>query len=158
MLDLTPYGLEPLSDQHSWEQVSTVEGKTTGTLTFADSLVVCWFACSGNIPLLCQALNAVTGWDFSFDEGLRVGRRAINLMRIYNLKCGMTPSLDNPSPRYGSIPVDGAVKGISIMPHWKDMLSNYYGLMGWDPETGKPLPETLERLGLANLIPELKNL
>jgi aldehyde:ferredoxin oxidoreductase len=35
------------------------------------------------------------------------------------------------------------------------MRSNYYQLMGWDAETGKPLPETLERLGLAALIPDL---
>lgn len=155
MLDLTSYGLESKFDQHSWEQVSTVVGKTTGTLTFVDSLVVCWFACAGNIPLLCQALNAATGWDFSFDECLRVGRRAINMMRIYNIKCGLTPDMDEPSPRYGSTPVDGPLAGKSTRPHWKDMLSNYYSLMGWDRDTGLPLPETLKELGLEHLIKDL---
>jgi len=90
MLDLTPYGLETKFDAHSWEQVSTVEANTTGTLTLVDSLGICWFACSGNIPLLCPALNAATGWDFSFDEALKVGRRAVNLMRAYNIRCGLT--------------------------------------------------------------------
>jgi len=156
-LDLTPYGLETKFDPFSWEEVSTVMGKTTGTLTFVDSLIVCWFACSGNIPLLCQALNAATGWDFSFDEGLKVGRRAVNLMRIYNLKCGITPKLDNQSPKYGSTPVDGPHADKSILPHWKDMLGNYYNLMGWNRDTGLPLPETLRELGLEYAIKDHNN-
>ena len=156
MLDLTPYGLESKFDAHSWEQVSTVVGKTTGTLTFVDSLVICWFACSGNIPLLCSALNAATGWDFSFDEALKVGRRAVNLMRAYNIRCGLMPNMDNPSPRYGSTPVDGPNKGLSVMSHWKDMLSNYYNLMGWDRKTGIPLWETLTELGLEYVIKDLE--
>ena len=156
MLDLTPYGLESKFDAHSWEQVSTVVGKTTGTLTFVDSLVICWFACSGNIPLLCSALNAATGWDFSFDEALKVGRRAVNLMRAYNIRCGLMPNMENPSPRYGSTPVDGPNKGLSVMSHWKDMLSNYYNLMGWDRKTGIPLWETLTELGLEYVIKDLE--
>ena len=29
-----------------------------------------------------------------------------------------------------------------------EMLKNYYEKMGWDPETGVPTKETLERLGI----------
>jgi aldehyde:ferredoxin oxidoreductase len=42
------------------------------------------------------------------------------------------------------------------MPHWESLRRNYYQQMGWDAETGKPLPETLERLGLAHIVPDLK--
>ncbi|MFB0502019.1 MAG: aldehyde ferredoxin oxidoreductase C-terminal domain-containing protein, partial [Candidatus Bathyarchaeia archaeon] len=59
------------------------------------------------------------------------------------------------STRYGSTPVDGPTKGISIMPHWEKMLENYYNLMGWEVKTGKPLPETLKRLGLEHVIEDL---
>lgn len=145
-LDLIPYGLSNEYDPYSWEDISTIEGKTTGTMTFVDSLVICWFTCSGNIPLLCKLLNTVAGWDFSFDEGLEVGRRAVTLMRMYNLRCGIKPELDAPSPRYGSVPKDGPGKGLSVISHLKGMRSNYYKLMGWDPETGIPLPETLTKL------------
>ncbi len=31
------------------------------------------------------------------------------------------------------------------------MVENYYRLMGWDPKTGKPLPETLKQLGLEEI-------
>ena len=42
------------------------------------------------------------------------------------------------------------------MQKWSEMLINYYTLMGWDPETGKPLPETLRSLGLEELIEDLE--
>jgi len=35
------------------------------------------------------------------------------------------------------------------------MIENYYTLMGWDPQTGKPLPETLEKLGLGEIVKDL---
>ena len=45
--------------------------------------------------------------------------------------------------------------GKGIMPHWDSMLKNYYRLMGWDENTGKPLPETLKSLGLESVISQL---
>ena len=38
------------------------------------------------------------------------------------------------------------------MEKWDWMKSNYYSHMGWDPETGRPLPETLKKLDLTELI------
>ncbi len=35
------------------------------------------------------------------------------------------------------------------------MIKNYYNLMGWDEQTGKPLPETLKSLGLESVIPQI---
>jgi aldehyde:ferredoxin oxidoreductase len=37
------------------------------------------------------------------------------------------------------------------------MKSFYFELVGWDPETGKPLPQTLAALGLENLIGDLSS-
>ena len=34
------------------------------------------------------------------------------------------------------------------------MKANYYRQMGWDEQTGKPLPETLRALDLEELIPD----
>jgi len=44
------------------------------------------------------------------------------------------------------------------MPHWDEMLRNYYNLMGWDPETGVPLPSTLEDLEIGNVAIDLVTL
>ena len=41
------------------------------------------------------------------------------------------------------------------MEKWDGMVKNYYTLMGWDPQTGVPLPETLEKLDLKALIKDL---
>ncbi|MFC1533735.1 aldehyde ferredoxin oxidoreductase family protein [Thermodesulfobacteriota bacterium] len=155
LLDLTQFGLESSFDQHSWNTLSKVVGKTTGSLTFVDSLVICFFTCHGNIPLLTRALNAATGWDMTFEESLKVGRRAVNLMRIFNIKCGLTPDKEQPSERYGSIPVDGPSEGLSIEPHWNDMVGKYYELMGWNSETGLPFEKTLTELDLEDVAKNL---
>ncbi|MEM2126329.1 MAG: aldehyde ferredoxin oxidoreductase C-terminal domain-containing protein, partial [Candidatus Methanosuratincola sp.] len=80
------------------------------------------------------------------------GRRIVNLLRVFNLRCGITKEMDAPSARYGSIPQDGPARGISPMSVWEQVRRRYYEFMGWDPETGHPLPETLERLGLKTLV------
>ncbi|MDO8672076.1 MAG: aldehyde ferredoxin oxidoreductase C-terminal domain-containing protein, partial [Dehalococcoidia bacterium] len=68
---------------------------------------------------------------------------------------GITPAVEAPSERYGSVPEDGPSKGKSIAPEWNGMLDNYYQLMGWDRQTGKPLPETLRRYGLDKPLADL---
>ena len=84
-----------------------------------------------------------------------VGRRIVNLLRVFNFRHGMKVEDEQPSVRYGSVPVDGPAEGKNIMEKWQWMLENYRALMGWDPKTGKPLPETLEKLGLQELIKDL---
>ncbi len=153
--DLTIYGLPKKYDIFSPQDVSTVVAKTKGSLQFVDSLVVCAFITRLDLPLLGQAVKAATGWDIDFQEALNVGRRAVNLMRLFNIKAGLTPDLEWPSTRYGSIPVDGPCQGRGIMPYWEQMLDNYYQLMGWDRKTGLPLPGTLSQLGLEHLIKDL---
>ena len=51
--------------------------------------------------------------------------------------------------------INGRAKGKNIMEKWDWMVENYYTLMGWDTQTGKPLPETLRKLGLEELIEDL---
>ena len=149
--DLTVYGLPKTFDIFSPQDVSAVVAKTKGSLQFVDSLVACVFINRLELSLLCQAVKAATGWDIDIQEAINVGRRAVNLMRVFNIKSGLTPDLEQPSTRYSSTPVDGPCKGRSIVPHWEHMLDNYYQLMGWDRKTGMPLPETLKELGLEHL-------
>jgi aldehyde:ferredoxin oxidoreductase len=86
-----------------------------------------------------------------------LGLRIVNLARVYNFKVGHGRGSESPSPRYGSAPLDGPVRGESIVPVLDSMLDSYYEKMGWDKNTGKPLPETLERLGLAYIVKDLKD-
>jgi len=144
-------GLPPVRDRFSPEEVSRANAQFNGWHQFDDCLGVCRF-CFTNASLGIDALNAVTGWDFTLDEAMAVGRRIVNQLRVFNFRHGLRKEMERPSPRYGSVPVDGPAAGKGIMPHWDFMLRNYYEHMGWDPETGKPLPETLRKLGLGDLV------
>lgn len=126
-----------------------------GGRQFEDCLGVCWISTRCHVKLLAQGVSAATGWDFSPQEAMEVGRRVVTLLRAFNMRHGHTAEMDAPSPRYGSTPVDGPAQGKSIMPHWNEMRSKYYEGMGWDKETGKPTPDTLRQLGLGYAIPEL---
>ncbi|MFC2018394.1 aldehyde ferredoxin oxidoreductase family protein [Chloroflexota bacterium] len=122
---------------------------------FEDSLMTCRYTTRADLKLEAEALSAATGWDFPAEETMQVGRRIVHLLRAFNVRHGHTAEMDAPSPRYGSIPVDGPAQGTNIMAHWEDMRRQYYELMGWDTETGKPLPDTLKSYDLEYAIPEL---
>lgn len=124
-------------------------------MPFEDTLGTCRFATLVDMEVLAEAVRAVTGWDFDVDEAETLGLRILNLTRVYNFRCGHTRELEAPSPRYGSAPVDGPSKGVSIVPVLDEMLDMYYERMGWDKETGKPLPETLKKLGLEHVIKDI---
>ena len=148
-------GLPRPVDMFDPETISTVDAKIKGAMIFEDSLVTCRFNTNTNLDLICQAINAATGWDMNIQEAMTIGRRAVNLARAFNLRQGISAEMDAPSMRYGSTPLDGIAAGRGILPHWEKMLHNYYKLMGWDEKTGKPLPETLANLGLDSVIPQL---
>ncbi len=144
-----------LKERFSPEDVSTHIAKTKGRRQLEDTLGTCSFCTRAPLHFLVEALNAVTGWDFTVTEAQDVGFRVANLMRAFNLQHGVGVDLEQPSPRWSSTPVDGPAKGISIAAHWDGMLDNYYRLMGWDRQTGKPFPATLKALGLDSVIADL---
>jgi len=142
-------------DSFGGADVSTFVAKTKGRRVFEDCLGVCCFCTRTELKVIAEALNAATGWDVTLDEAMDTGRRIVSLLRAFNVRHGITPEVEKPSVRYGSVPVDGPVKGKGIGPEWEGMLDNYYQLMGWDRKTGKPLPETLKKYGLEQQLTDL---
>ncbi|HXZ37296.1 MAG TPA: aldehyde ferredoxin oxidoreductase C-terminal domain-containing protein, partial [Thermodesulfobacteriota bacterium] len=130
--------------------------KYNGIRQFDDCLGTCRIA-SPHPKLVLECFNAVTGWNWTLEDAFTVGRRIVNLLRVFNLKHGMRMEDEKPSVRYGSTPTDGPTKGKNILEKWPWMVQNYFRLMGWD-ERGKPLSETLEKLGLTELIEDLRSL
>jgi aldehyde:ferredoxin oxidoreductase len=143
--------LEAPSDSFSHEQISTFNAQCKGIRLFDDCLGTCRFAAPAP-KMVLECLNAATGWNWTIEDAFTLCQRIINLLRIFNLSHGMDIRDERPSARYGSIPVDGPNKGVNIMEKWDWMVQNYYTLMGWDPQTGVPLPETLKKLGLSELV------
>ncbi len=144
-------GYPPVSDKFSPWEVAMVNAKENGWLQFVDCLGICAFCCP-NRELTIQCANAVTGRDLDLKGAVLIGRRIVNLLRVFNFRHGLNPELERPSARYSETPKDGPVKGRPIRPFFDFMVRSYYELMGWDPETGRPLPHTLKNLGLADLI------
>jgi aldehyde:ferredoxin oxidoreductase len=142
--------LERPSDNFSHEQVSTFNAQHNGVGLYYDCAGICRFS-AADPKLLLGCMNAATGWEWTLEDVFVLGRRIVNLLRIFNLNHGMDVGKERPSVRYGSIPVDGPNKGTNILEKWDFMVKNYYTLMGWDPDTGVPLPETLEKLDLADI-------
>ncbi len=154
-INRTQFGLSERGEPFDPKDIVNLTTATKGAMQFEDSLGVCRFNTRTEIDHLCQAVNAATGWDFTFDDAMKVGRRTVNLLKAFNLQHGIGPELDKPSPRYGSTPVDGKVEGVGITEHWDQMVSEYYEGMGWDRKTSKPLPETLKALGLEPVVDDL---
>jgi aldehyde:ferredoxin oxidoreductase len=138
-----------------WEDMVESNLHDKGALIFEDSLVLCRFNSRTNVDLLSQAVSAVTGWDFSWEEAYTMGKRVVHLLRAFNVKHGVSGrSLDRPSIRYGSLPDVGEGQGKSLLNVWDQMLDKYYAGMGWDND-GKPISETLEKFGLTYVAKDL---
>ncbi|MBI5969428.1 MAG: aldehyde ferredoxin oxidoreductase C-terminal domain-containing protein, partial [Deltaproteobacteria bacterium] len=144
-------GYPTVFDKFSPWEVPLINAKENGWLQFVDCLGICAFCCP-NRELAVKCTNAVTGWNLDLREAVTIGRRIVNLLRVFNFRHGLKAKMERPSPRYGSTPNDGPVKGRGIGPYFDFMVRSYYEMMGWDPETGKPLPQTLKSLGLEELI------
>lgn len=101
---------------------------------------------------MAMALTAATGTEFSVQDVLAVGERAQTLSRLFNYQEGLTEK-DDRLPLRVMQPFDsGPLAGIEITPEtFAAARRRYYQLMGWDPETGRPTPERVASLGLANL-------
>jgi aldehyde:ferredoxin oxidoreductase len=135
-------------DMFDPDVLPVVNAKIKGAMVFEDSLITCRFQTDNQLDIMCQAVSASTGWDFDIAKAMEIGKRAVHLARLFNIRQGIDPKLDAPSLRYGSTPLDGPAAGKGALPQWDRMLKNYYRTMGWDENTGKPLPETLEKFGI----------
>jgi aldehyde:ferredoxin oxidoreductase len=142
-------GLMPVKDRFDPLEMSTQNAKLNGGRQFEDCLGVCRF-CTSDFNLTLECLNAITGWDFTIPRhGCGLGVRSINFVFQFS-RHGLTKEIEAPSVRYGSTPVDGPAKRIGIMPYL-DSIRRTITSRWLNPETGKPWPETLERLGLSYL-------
>lgn len=128
------------------EYLAVVEAKTAPKRQFEECLTFCYFQ-SASLPTMVRTLNRLTGAGYSVEDCLTVGRRVINLFRMFNKREGMTRDDDSFSSRLGQPPVDGPGKGKSLAPAYSGILDAYYREMGWGRD-GMPTRETLRALDL----------
>jgi aldehyde:ferredoxin oxidoreductase len=137
-----------LGSYPDWRDIVDSNINDKGQMMVEDSMVTCRFNTRMNVELLSNALTAVTGWNYGYEEAMQTGRRIVHLLRSFNIRHGIAGrEMDQPSTRYGSVPDAGEGEGKSLAPVWDEMLDRYYKGMGWDSD-GKPLPQTLKAFGL----------
>jgi aldehyde:ferredoxin oxidoreductase len=130
----------------------TIEGKAQWVKTFQD------FTCVVNSTVNClfstfalgaedyaKLLSAVTGWDLSTEEIMKIGERIYNLERLIINEYGFDGKDDTLPKRLLQEPMpEGVAKGHVV--ELEKMKEEYYKLRGW--VNGRPTPEKLKELDI----------
>jgi aldehyde:ferredoxin oxidoreductase len=120
---------------------------------YIDSLGLCTVvrgAYKFNTSPTPETLLAITGYDFA-PELMTIGERISNLERAIFVREGINRKDDALPPRMKETVPNGPVAGHFISDQMLDvMLDEYYSVRGWDA-LGQPCPETLQKLGLAEI-------
>jgi len=132
-------GLVP-GDRH---ENSAEKGRTAARLqawrTLYNALTLCEFE-NPPVPLLTAVINAATGWRLAPEDLIPIGKRIVNLKRLLNMNLGLTRANDRlPDLLLKPLAEGGAAGRVPDMP---TLLAGAYAEFGWDPETGRPSPET----------------
>jgi aldehyde:ferredoxin oxidoreductase len=126
-----------------------------------DSLCMCKFVYGPAWQLygpsqMVEAVRAITGWDVSLWELMKVGERRLNLLRAFNAREGVGVQADTMPPKM-QVPLQGgATDGIAItVEEFEAARALYYQMAGWD-EQGMPTRAKLQELALGWVADELE--
>jgi aldehyde:ferredoxin oxidoreductase len=129
--------------------------------SLVDSATVCQFVWGPSWHLydanqLVALFKAVTGWDVSLWELMKVGERRLNLLRAFNAREGVGTEADT-LPAKMTIPLEGGpTEGVAVtQKEFEDAKALYYQMVGWD-EMGRPTRAKLEELALGWVADELE--
>ena len=104
------------------------------------------------------AVNAATGWNLDIAGLLKIGERATNMARIFNLREGFSRKDDTLPERIFQGLENGPLQGEPYPRHeFQEALTTLYALKGWHPQSGIPTYERLRTLSLEwaeELLPE----
>ena len=123
----------------------------------ANGLGACLFGLQlgGTLPLVEYA-NAVTDWNLTPEDYLRIGERIQNVRQAFNAREGLQPLRDfRMNPRAAGDPplTYGPLKGVKLD---RDRLNkDFLRAMQWDETTGVPTKKKLEDLGLQKIAQDL---
>ena len=140
--------LEPMA----LESVGPDKVRATIANSTASVMINCLTMCSmpgWSMDDLVAMTRAATGWDVTSYELLRIGERALTMARVVNMRQGLTIDDDRLGERSYGPTIGGALADGGIdREELREAVHTYYGMMGWDRETGLPTADTLQDLGV----------
>lgn len=94
-------------------------------------------------------IKAVTGWDVSLFELMKVGERRLNLMRVFNAREGFDRKDDSlPKKFFKPLVGSGPTAGVAVdHDQLEQAIDLYYSVLGWT-ENGIPTRSKLAELGI----------
>ena len=105
---------------------------------------------------MVEAVRAVTGWNVSLWELVKVGERRLNLLRAFNAREGVGAEADTVPPKLLTPLQGGRSDGVAVTAEEVAAAKAlYYRMAGWD-ENGRPTRAKLEELALGWVADELR--
>jgi len=142
-----PLGMEPTSLEDGGPKKTAYMKAFQSKQIISDCAVLCVFL-PYSYNQIVQLISAVTGWDTSAMEMVRISERVLTLCRLFNLKAGLTADDDKLPKRFFGPANNGALKDKALDPkEMESMKKYYYYIMGWDEE-GVPRKDKLIELGI----------
>ena len=139
-LELSPHKVRAYQYASHWWTLCSCLGVCTLAAAPVDAV---------GVTLVTNAMRAVTGWDTSLWELVKVGERAKALARVINCREGFTPKDDQLPKRLHEAFTDGPLTGVRVEPETvQRALRLYHQMEGWDPQTGWPTFAKLTELGI----------
>lgn len=144
-------------DDLGWQKVRVVYYSML-YYSFMNSLDLCMFCVAPmralNMSEVVEAVSAITGWESSLWELMKVGERRLNMMRVFNLRAGISADQDKLANKMLQPMQGGTTEGKHVpKEQFQEALKLYYEMSGWDKE-GKPLKAKLLELELDWLLDE----
>ncbi len=123
--------------------------------SFMNSAGICKFAAVPcryyTFSQLISLAEAVTGWEVSLWELMRLGERRIALQKLFNARAGVKPDADALPIRAFEAIEGGPQDGVRIdREQFEEAKTLYYEMRGWDPSSGMPRPAKLIELGIGD--------
>jgi aldehyde:ferredoxin oxidoreductase len=149
-----PIGDELLATEDRMD-LSSIEFKAELVKTQQD--LFCMVNCSGmclfatfavSLKQITPFLHSVTGIEAfgSSDEVMKIGERVNNLVRLFNIREGLTKDQDTLPKRFFSEPLKGGPCRDRVV-ELDQLKAEYYLVRGWDSD-GIPTDETVIELGI----------
>jgi aldehyde:ferredoxin oxidoreductase len=143
--------LEPVPMEDTGPDKVRLYKEAVSWLSLDNCLVFCQFP-PWTVSQKVEIVQAVTGWNVTSHELMRVSERAINMCRIFNIREGLKKTDDWLPPRFFQPASRGPLSNTAwTREELSRMIETYYAMMGWNKE-GIPSDAKLHELDIGWIV------